>query len=192
MAGRIHRMAPVHPRHHGRQGRVRDPPCVAIVPNAPQAPGCGSGSRPPGGRPLLGSSRAGVPLVGTDERARGGEASPPPTLIASPRNNALTSSPESVSYSSSALAIVWRSSRCSVRIRRADPSPSSIRRRISSSISLAVASETFLRWVTEWPRKTSSSLSLYLIGPSFSDMPIPSPCGAPSTSPAGCRWRRRS
>src|SRR2546430_6636945 len=30
-------------------------------------------------------------------------------------------------------------------------------RSISSSISLAVASETFLRCVTEWPRKTSSA-----------------------------------
>ena len=39
------------------------------------------------------------------------------------------------------------------------PRARSISVRISSSMIRAVASETFLRWVTEWPRKTSSSLS---------------------------------
>ncbi len=79
-------------------------------------------------------------------------------LICSPRISAFTSSPESVSYSSSAFATLCRSSIFSVRMRRAVVSASSIKRRISSSMIFAVAPDTLMRRVTEWPRNTSSSL----------------------------------
>src|SRR6266851_3709683 len=122
-----------------------------------QTPGCGSGLAPPG---------APVPwpeLVGTEARRRRSEPVPAPPVSSrttfSPRRTVPISSLLSVSYSSSALAIRCRSSRRSVRIWRALPSASSIRRRTSWSISWAVASETFCVWVTAWPRNTSCSFA---------------------------------
>src|SRR5262245_34607920 len=126
-----------------------------------QTPGCGSGLAP-GAWPV--SWPLPWPLlVGTEARRRRSWPEPAPPVssrtIFSPRRIWPISSLLSVSYSSSALAMVCRSSRRSVRIWRAVASASSIRRRTSWSISCAVASETFWVWVTAWPRKTSCSLA---------------------------------
>jgi hypothetical protein len=70
------------------------------------------------------------------------------------------SSAESVSYSSSALANACSWSMRLLMMSRAVASAVSTMARISSSMILAVASETFFRCVTECPRKTSCSFSL--------------------------------
>ena len=106
---------------------------------------------------------AGPALVGTDARRRRSGLEPAPPVSSrttfSPRRTVPLSSLLSVSYSSKAWAIVCRSSRRSVRIVRARPSASSIRRRTSWSMICAVASETFCVCVTACPRKTSCSLA---------------------------------
>src|SRR5215468_7361603 len=60
-----------------QRGGSEDPPLS-------QEPGCGSGSKP-GGGPLVGWSRTGLPLVGTEERLRGGEALSSGRRTGSPR-----------------------------------------------------------------------------------------------------------
>src|SRR5216683_261973 len=155
---RRHRFAiggPADPVGTKQLPRHRSSP-TGWVARADQAPGCGCGS---GSRPL------GRPEGGTELRLPGRTSSvagpaDDPRTIRSPLMTRRISSADSVSYSSSPLASACNSSSRAVKISRAACSPSSTMRRISSSITLAVASETFLRWVTEWPRKTSSSFSL--------------------------------
>ena len=87
-------------------------------------PPCGSGAGPAPIAPVgpVRSER----MTG---RPRGGATSSSLSrMIGSPRSSALISSPDSVSYSSSALASVCRSSICSVRILRAHLSASSTMR----------------------------------------------------------------
>src|SRR6185437_3435082 len=138
----------IHDRHHPRAIESE------AAERVDQTPGCGSGLAP-GDAPGL--------LLGTEARRRRSAPGPAPPVSSrvtfSPRSTWSISSRLSVSYSSSALAMVCRSSRCSVRMCLALPSPSSIRRWTSWSMVWAVASEMFCDGVTAWPRKTSCSLA---------------------------------
>src|SRR5262245_4539496 len=120
---------------------------------------CGCGSSPPG----PGSGRDGriLPAAGTAGPAGPFDSSSSlARTIFSPRINAFTSSPLMVSYSISAWVIASSLSRLPPSASRALFSPSVTMRRISSSISLAVSSDMFWRWVMAWPRKTSCWFSL--------------------------------
>src|SRR5260221_7578584 len=128
------------------KGEAKAPP-FGLPTNGPaQAPGCGSGSRPP----AAGLSR---PDGGTEDRRPGGRAASSPLPVSRtigwPCMMRRISSADSVSYSSNPLATECSSSRWLVRISRAPRSPWSMIRRISWSMIAAVASETFLRCVTE-------------------------------------------
>src|SRR5207249_4801410 len=152
---RRHRLAVSSPADSVRAEELPSHPIPLKRSGVParQAPGCGSGSRPLG-RPDGGTE---LRLPGRTSSAAG--PAEDPRAILSPLMTRRTSSADSVSYSSNPLASACSSSSRAVRMPRAVCSASSMTLRISSSMTLAVASETFLRWVTEWPRNTSSSFS---------------------------------
>ena len=118
-------------------------------------------------------------------RCRMASASPSAGQASRPSMIAEICSPSIVSYCSSACAILCSLSMFVVSISRALPYAVSITLRTTSSILRAVSSDTCLCCVTERPRKTSSSSSLYVIGPSSGDRPY---FVAMSRASAVARW----
>ena len=160
---------------------------------AAQAPGCGSGSRPVGPTALariVARRRA----AGRHRRARprGVGAVVGPTLIGSPRISAFTSSPESVSYSSRALASVCRSSSLlgqdparrgfALVDQAADLLVDQLGGRVGDVLALRHRmAEEHLFLVARCSAAARASRTCR----------TPSPWRGRGWSPAGCRWRRR-